>query len=84
MTKTLSASAVVAEAAHQATRHDKRECEGDLDGGNTCKFKGRDGVGRINNSSTHIDNDSRQSDIHGRDEVENPFIGRIMSLPKVC
>jgi hypothetical protein len=25
-----------------------------------------------------------KSDIHGRDEVENPFIGRIMSLPKVC
>lgn len=45
--KTSSASAAVAEAAHQATRHDKRECEGDLDGGNTCKFKGRDGVGRI-------------------------------------
>jgi|SRR6478735_5215474 hypothetical protein len=60
VTKTLSVSAAVAEAAHQATRHDKREYEGDLDGGNTCKFKGRDGVGRINNASIRIDNDSRQ------------------------
>jgi hypothetical protein len=84
VTKTLSASAAVVEAAHQATRHDKREYEGDLDGETPASSKDETALGVLSIHQHASITIRGKSDIYRRDEVENPFIGCITSLPKVC